>query len=104
MSKRMKKFTCLIVSTALFCLIFTFELKAQKPGEPILKRFVTIDPLFNANIWSAVHALADQGIPIGFEARKYWNVDDGPRLLLKSGPLADVLNSISHLDPSYAWK
>ena len=100
----MKNLIRLSVAVTFLGLILPIALDAQEQNRSPLKKFVTIDPLFNANIWSAVHVLADQGIPIGFEGSEHWNVDMGPRLWLKSGQLVDVLNSISEQDPSYSWK
>ena len=99
----MKRVMLLGGKVILFTLIFTIGLQAQKDDE-LLKRTVEIDPSFNANIWSAVHVLADQGIPIGFEAAEHWNVDMGPKLCLKSGSLSEVLKSISQQDPGYVWQ
>ena len=100
----MKSAVCLILKSMFLLLMLVVGLHSQAEEESILSRKVRVDPLFNANIWSAVHHLANQGIPIGFEAREHWNVDMGPRLLLKSGPLKDVLDSISKQDPSYTWQ
>jgi len=62
----MKNLIRLSVAVTFLGLILPIALDAQEQNRSPLKKFVTIDPLFNANIWSAVHVLADQGIPIGF--------------------------------------
>jgi hypothetical protein len=101
---RMQSLIFLGIKIGLCCLIFSIDLQAQIRTKSVLDRHVVIDSSFNANIWSAVHILADQGVPIGFEAAENWNVDMGPRLSLKSGRLVDVLNSISGQDKSYSWQ
>ncbi|MGE3466601.1 MAG: hypothetical protein AB7J13_06675 [Pyrinomonadaceae bacterium] len=100
----MKNTVSPILKSIFLILMLVAGLYAQVKEESILNRHVTVDPLFHANIWSAAQDLADQGIPIGFEAREHWNVDMGPRLFLNSGPLRDVLNSISKQDPTYTWQ
>jgi hypothetical protein len=100
----MKRTIRIILSVTVLCLFTSLVVQAQRHEGLVLDRDVKIDPQFRANIWSAVHRLADQGIPIGFEAGLHWNVDMGPRLKLKSGPLVDVLNSITEQDSSYAWR
>ena len=100
----MKSAINLFLKSIVLLLMIVAGMHAQVQDDSILNRNVKIDPLFNANIWSAVQDLAYQGIPIGFEAGARWNADIGPRLLLKSGPLGYVLNSISKQDPSYTWQ
>lgn len=94
----------IVASATMLGLFLAAAAQAQTPEKLLLNREVQIDPQFHANIWSAVHVLADQGIPIGFEARSNWNVDVGPRLKLKSGTLSSVLQAICQQDSSYAWQ
>jgi hypothetical protein len=100
----MNRLTFVIIKIVLLCLLPSAAVHGQKTDTSILNRSVEIDSRFHANIWSAIHDLASQGIPIGFEAAEGWTVDMGPRLLLKSGPLFEVLNSIGRQDTSYSWK
>ena len=100
----MKSSIRIVVSATILGLFLAIGAQAQRQEKLLLDRDVHIDSRFHANIWSAVHVLADQGIPIGFEARQHWNVDAGPRLRLKSGALSAVLQAICQQDSSYAWQ
>ncbi|HEV7643520.1 MAG TPA: hypothetical protein VGO50_06190 [Pyrinomonadaceae bacterium] len=77
-------------------------LHAQTQKESILERKVKID--IRATTWVAVHDLAYNGIPIGFEARKHWNVDTDPQVILHSGTVKEILDSIVKQDTFYTWE
>ncbi|MEZ5421504.1 MAG: hypothetical protein R2682_00240 [Pyrinomonadaceae bacterium] len=98
--KRNTERAVMLLLIGAFAMSFVF---GQTRQSPLLSRNVEISPLFHANIWSAVHVLADQDIPIGFESREHGDVDNDKRLFLKSGKLEDVLNSIVKQDTYYTW-
>ena len=89
--------------TVLLALAMDSGLLGQVSTQSLLNRRITIDQRFKAGTWGAVYYLADQGVPIGFEAREHMNVDTDPRVVLKSGTLEDVLDSIVRQDVSYTW-
>lgn len=89
--------------TVLLALATGSGLLAQASTPSILNRRITIDQRFKAGTWEAVYYLADQGVPIGFEAKAHMNVDTDPRVVLKSGTLEDVLDSIVRQDVFYTW-
>lgn len=77
---------------------------AKKTDDDLLKRNIKIEGRFKAGTWEAVNLLANKGIPIGFEATENMNIDTAPRVILKSGTLEDILDSISEQDAFYTWE
>lgn len=75
---------------------------AQTQSPSILQQHVKIN--IRASIWEAVHKLADNGIPMGFEAREHWDVDNDPQVTLSSGTVEEILDSIVKQDASYKWE
>ncbi len=98
----MKRAVHLALKVTLLSLLSIAVLHAQPREESILKRNIKID--IRASTWTAVHHLADKGIPIGIETREGWNVDTDPRVKLSSGRLEEILASIVKQDPSYKWE
>lgn len=97
----MRRVFCLISAISL-SLIFVGGMYAQ--DDTLINKNVTIKGRFKAGIWEAVQELSSKGIPIGFEARENLNIDTDPRIVLKSGKLEDVLDSIVKQAEFYTWE
>lgn len=83
-------------------LIIVVGAHAQLRPESITKRNVEINR--QTTIWVAVQHLADNGIPIGFEAREHWNPDTDPKVILRTGTVKEILDSAVKQDGFYNWE
>lgn len=99
----MKILACLI--TAVFLsLMLAAGSPAQSVDDALLSRYIEVKGRFKAGSWEAAHFLADQGIPVGYEAAENSNIDSDPRVVLKSGTLEEILDSISRQDEFCTWE
>lgn len=99
----MKRFYC-------FCLmiflswISVAKCIAHPLDDSLIKKNVIIEGRFKAGIWEAVHLLANKGIPIGFEGREHLSIDTEDSIILRSGTVEEILDSIVNQDIFYTWE
>lgn len=104
MSELHKRFYWIFFGATLVLLFFFHNLFGQVNDKTLLDRKINLN-LKKVSLFQACATLANlEGIPLGLEGATDFKIEGKENLVIKSGTLKEILDSIVKQEPNYIWE